>query len=113
MGAMTFRQVALSMPEAVEAEHMGHPDFRVQGKIFATLFTREGEEFGMVKLTPAQQRVFVGAKPKAFEPIKGGWGRQGCTQVRLDSVDKKSLRNAIFTAWCNAASKRLVDEHGD
>lgn len=108
MTPAAFRQIALGLPEAVESEHMGHPDFRVQGKIFATLFTREGKEYGMVKLTPPQQRVFLDAKPAAYQPIPGGWGRKGGTQVLLGKADQKSLKDALFTAWCNAASKALI-----
>ncbi len=92
---------------------MGHPDFRVNGKIFATLFCRDDIDWGMVKLKPEQQREFVGAKPGVFQPVKGGWGRQGCTQVRLDVVDRKTLRtlrSAIFSAWLNTAAKRLIEK---
>jgi hypothetical protein len=105
-----FRRIALSMPQAAESAHMGHPDFRVKGKIFATLFSRDDDNWGMVKLNPEQQRQFVEANPGVFEPVKGGWGRRGATQVRLDSVDKATLRSAIFTAWLNTAPKRLVEE---
>src|SRR3972149_5651908 len=111
MTTAQFRRVALSMPEATEGAHMGHPDFRVKGKIFATLFRRDDDDWGMVKLKPEQQREFVEAKPRVFQPVKGGWGRQGCTQVRLQAVDKKTLatlRSAIFSAWLNTAPKRLV-----
>jgi hypothetical protein len=107
-----FRRIALSMPEATEGAHMGHPDFRVQGRIFAALFRRDDRDWGMVKLKPEQQRQFVEAKPWAFEPVKGGWGRRGATQVRLEGVDKATLRSAIFTAWLNTAPKRLVEELG-
>lgn len=113
MTVAQFRRIALSMPEAAEGAHMGHPDFRVKGKIFATLFRRDDNEWGMVKLKPEQQRHFVEAKPGVFAPVKGGWGRQGCTQVRLDAVSKAilpALRSAMFTAWCNTAPKRLVEE---
>jgi len=107
-----FCRIALSMPEATESAHMGHPDFRVKGKIFATLFSRDGDDWGMVKLTPEQQRQIVKANRGVFEPAKGAWGRQSCTLVRLDDVDKATARNAIFTAWCNTAPKRLVEELG-
>lgn len=110
-----FRRIALSMPEATEGAHMGHPDFRVKEKIFATLFCRDDIDWGMVKLKPEQQRDFVEAKPEVFEPVKGGWGRQGCTQVRLDAVGKetlKTLRSVIFAAWLNTAPKRLIEELG-
>jgi hypothetical protein len=105
-----FRRIALSLPEAMESAHMGHPDFRVRGKIFATLFHRGGEDFGMVKLKPPQQRQRVADHPETFEPIKGGWGRQGCTQVRLGDADRAAVKDAIFTAWCNVAPKSLVEK---
>jgi hypothetical protein len=106
-----FRRIALSMPQAAESAHMGHPDFRVKGKIFATLLPRD-DGWGMVKLKPDQQRQFVEANPGVFEPVQGGWGRRGATQVRLDGVDKATLRSAIVTAWLNTAPKRLVEELG-
>ena len=105
-----FRRIALSMPEAIEGEHMGHPDFRVKGKIFATLFSRDEVESGMVKLRPPQQRELVQNHPKTFQPLKGGWGRQGCTQVCLKSAGTKAGRNAMFRAWCNTAPKTLVEK---
>jgi hypothetical protein len=64
----------------------------------------------MVKLKPEQQREFVADHPDCFEPIKGGWGRQGCTQVRLASADRAAVKSAMFTAWCNVAPRSLVEE---
>ena len=113
MTVAQFRRIALSLPEATESAHMGHPDFRVKGKIFATLFFRNEVDWGMVKLKPDQQRRFVKDNPAIFDPIKGGWGKRGCTQVRLEAVNKSALptlRSALFTAWSNTAPKRLVDE---
>jgi len=112
MTSAGFRQVALSMPSAIESAHMGHPDFRVGGKIFSTLFTRDATEWGMIKLTPRQQREIIKNNPEMFQPIKGGWGRRGCTQVCLKAANKKSLRSAMFTAWCNTAPKKLSEELG-
>ncbi len=80
-----FRQVALSLPEAVESQHMGHPDFRVRGKIFPTI-SYPNEGLGMVQLTPEQQREFAQAEPKAFMPVKGGWGLRGATSVSIDQA---------------------------
>ena len=77
-----FRRLALSLPEATEVGHMGHPDFRVRGKIFATLGYPDGG-FGMLKLTPEQQEALISAEPLVFSPIKGAWGRGGATNVRL------------------------------
>ena len=110
MSVELFRRVALNMPESVEGAHMEHPDFRVRGKIFATLRPEEG--WGMVKLTSEQQHQFMAAKPKVFEPVKGGWGARGATRVRLKGLDRATLVNAIAAAWRNTAPKRLVEESG-
>mgnify|MGYP001597692089 CR=1 FL=1 len=105
-----FRRIALNMPQATEGAHMGHPDFRVKGKIFATLFRRDDVDWGMVKLKPEQQCEFVEAKPRVFQLVKGGWGVRGATQVRLEFVDKAALKSAMVTAWLNVAPKRLIEE---
>lgn len=105
-GAMTaaeFRRLALSLPEAIESEHMGHPDFRVSGKIFATLSS--DESLGMVKLTPEQQQGFVEEEPSTFVPVKGGWGLKGATHVKLSKAKKEIVRTALETAWRNIAAK--------
>jgi hypothetical protein len=103
-----FRQIALSLPEASESAHMDHPDFRVRGKIFATLgYPDRG--WGMVKLTPEQQTSLVRAEPAVFVPAKGAWGRRGSTVVRLDAVDQVTLSSALVAAWRNVAPKRLSD----
>ena len=107
-----FRRIALELPEASENAHMGHPDFRVRGKIFATL-AYPSEGWGMVKLTPEQQQTFVRTEPGVFAPVNGGWGRRGATTVRLEAADEMSLRSALVTAWRNAAPKRLVQELDD
>ena len=109
MTAEKFRQYALSLPDASEGAHMGHPDFRVRGKIFATLF-HGGERTGMVKLTPQQQQAFVRDEPETFEPVTGGWGRQGATTVHLPSASERVVRQALIAAWRNAAPKRLAAE---
>jgi hypothetical protein len=99
-----FRKLALSLPEAEESAHMNHPDFRVGGKIFATLQSpRQG--MGMVKLTPDQQEMFVKLAPDAFQPVKGGWGLKGATNVILKNAGKKITREALLTAWKNTAKK--------
>jgi len=104
-----FRSIALSLPQASEAAHMGHPDFRVAGRIFATLgYPRSG--WGMVKLTPEQQELFVRAQPAAFVPVKGAWGRAGGTSVRLRAARKGPVREALLIAWRNRAPKRLVGQ---
>ena len=84
-----FRRIALGMEGAVESAHMGHPDFRVNNRIFATL--HHDRKFGMVALTPDQQEQFMRARPDAFAPESGAWGRAGSTRVRLASVDDETL----------------------
>jgi len=103
-----FRRLALGMPEASEVGHMGHPDFRVRGKIFATLGYPD-DSWGMVKLTPEQQEAFVSAEPEVFAPVKGGWGRRGATIVRLRPAKTRSVRVALAVAWRNVAPRSLAD----
>jgi len=97
MSPEEFRRIALSMTGAIEGAHMGHPDFRANGKIFATLYP-DGES-GMVKLTPDQQQEFLLTDAENFVRATGAWGRQGCTTVRLDSVDEETLGHAMTLAW--------------
>ncbi len=101
-----FRLLALSFPETAESAHMDHPDFRVAGKIFATLGYPD-EDWAMVKLTPVEQEMFVKAQPAVFVPVKGTWGRRGCTNVRLKSARKHTLRRALLAAWRLASPKLL------
>lgn len=105
--AKEFRRIALSLPETEARQHMGHPDFRVAGKIFATIGYPD-KLFGMVKLTPLEQRIFMDAEPKAFCPCAGAWGRKGATSVKLSLVGKATLRRAISAAWEFAAPARLT-----
>lgn len=104
-----FRNAALSMPMATEESHMSHPDFRVKGKIFATIYSME-ESLGMVKLTPDQQSEFIQAKPKMFVPVKGSWGVKGATLVRLDAASEGAVLQSIVAAWRNTAPKNMVKE---
>jgi hypothetical protein len=83
---------------------MAHPDFRLGGKVFATLGYPD-HSWGMVKLNPAQQREFILAAPKAFSPVKGAWGIKGATNVRLDQADEESLREAMLAAGRNLSAK--------
>jgi hypothetical protein len=93
-----FRKMALDLPEVVESSHIGHPDFRVGGRIFATLGFPDSS-LGMVKLTPDEQELFVQIEPEGFQPVKGGWGRQGATNVLLKSAKKSTVREALLAAW--------------
>ncbi len=102
-----FRRLALAMPEATEVGHMGHPDFRVRGRIFATLGYPDAG-WAMVKLDLQQQEAFVSAEPEVFIPVKGGWGRRGATNVRLRTARTHSVRVALATAWRNVAPRGLT-----
>lgn len=82
---------------------MNHPDFRVRGKIFATLGF-PSPEWGMVKLIPVQQSALVSSKGNTFSPCNGAWGAKGCTNVRVESATEAVLRAALQMAWENAAS---------
>ena len=103
MTAQEFRKIALSLPEAVEAQHMNHPDFRVRGKIFATL-QYPTKDFGMVRLPPRAQEEFVFGEPKVFSPVKGAWGKAGrdsrTTEGREENKFAKSDGRRVAT--CSA-----------
>jgi hypothetical protein len=91
----------------VEGAHHGHADFRVGKRIFATLANPD-KQWGMVKLTPEQQSVLIGAEPEMFRPVPGAWGRSGNTHVQLANVDARSLSSALTLAWRNIAPKSLL-----
>ncbi|MFN0157676.1 MAG: MmcQ/YjbR family DNA-binding protein [Bacteroidota bacterium] len=107
MKADDFRKIALSFPETREQSHMDHPDFRVSGKIFATLGYPDNG-WGMVKLTPAQQHFLVDTEPEVFVPAKGVWGKRGATSVLLRSTRKSIVSKALASAWYNTAPKSLA-----
>lgn len=93
-----FRRIALSLEGAEEGSHMGAADFRVGGRIFATLASvKEGH--GNLMITPELQAEFLSERPDLFLPIHGGWGRMGMTHIRLKVADEDSLRGALHTAW--------------
>src|SRR5688572_22638741 len=104
MTAEKFRCLALEIPGALESAHMSHPDFRIHGKIFATLGYPD-EHHGMVKLTPEQQRSFIKKAPSVFAPCTGAWGRQGCTSVALLPARVDLIRDALESASQNARTK--------
>ena len=108
MTANEFREIALSFPETEERSHMNHPDFRVRGKIFATL----GPDltWGMTKLTPEQQQVYLRNERTSFKPAAGAWGRSGATIITLASADEDAVRQALGRAWRNTAPKKLVEQ---
>jgi hypothetical protein len=107
MTADDFRRLALELPGAIESAHMGHPDFRANKKIFATLNYPNGS-WGMIKLPPEQQDNFCKAQPGTFVPVKGAWGRQGSTSALLESADEATVRRALrfaFDGTANAAKR--------
>jgi hypothetical protein len=98
MTANDFRRIALSLEGAEEGSHMGSADFRVGGRIFATLAAVK-QGYGNLMLTPEQQQAFVQELPAVFLPVHGGWGRNGATHVCLAEVSKDVLEGALRTAW--------------
>jgi len=96
--AEDFRRIALSFPGAEERAHMGHPDFRVGGRIFASLGAPD-DSHGMVQLTPEQQELAIAAEPEAFRPASGAWGRNGSTLARLDAISDEWLAHTLEWAW--------------
>jgi len=93
-----FRRIALSFDGAEESSHMGVPDFRVGGRIFATLAS-QNDSFGNLRLTPELQQLLIAESPDVFLPIKGGWGRMGMTHIRLDEASERQMTDALHTAW--------------
>ena len=112
MTANDFRRLARSFPETEEHAHMDHPDFRVGGKIFATL-SYPDEGWAMVKLTPLEQEMFIKAQPTVFKPCNGVWGRRGATNVRLKSARKPTVRSALEAAWRLAAPGQLTRQYDE
>jgi hypothetical protein len=98
MKAADFRRIALSLEGAEEGSHMGAADFRVGGRIFATLASQD-QGYGNLMLTPAQQAEFVWELPEVFLPIPGGWGRMGMTHIRLAQANEDVLAGALRAAW--------------
>jgi hypothetical protein len=108
MNIHDFRRIALSLEGAEESSHMGSPDFRVGGRIFATLAAAK-LGYGNIMITPEQQAAFVQELPKVFIPVKGGWGRNGATHVRLDLANEDLLAGALRTAWKVRSEKKRQD----
>jgi hypothetical protein len=106
MNAADFRRLALLLDGAEEGSHMGSVDFRVGGRIFATL-AHQDQGYGNLMLSPEQQAAFVEEQPDVFLPIAGGWGRMGATYVRLAVATEDILAGALHTAW-----KRRLGKNG-
>jgi hypothetical protein len=98
MNANDFKRIATSLPDAEEGSHMGATDFRVGGRIFATLAAIK-QGYGNVMLTPEQQADFVAELPEVFIPVAGGWGRNGVTHIRLANASPDVVEGALRAAW--------------
>jgi hypothetical protein len=106
MNANDFRRIALLQEGAEEGSHMGAADFRIGGRIFATL-AHQDQGYGNLMLSPEQQTTFVEEQPDLFLPIAGGWGRNGATHIRLAAANEDVLAGALHTAW-----KLRVEKNG-
>jgi hypothetical protein len=107
MNANDFRRIVLGMKDTAEGAHMGHPDFRAHGKIFASL--QADERWGTVKLSPEDQRRFVDDDPETFVPAAGAWGAQGWTRIQLATADEDTVGEALTLGWqltADSARKR-------
>ena len=104
MSPGAFRRLALSLDGAVEGAHMGHPDFRVHERVFASLHSKN--QFGMVKLTPDEQTTLIQEHPAIFTPESGAWGRSGYTRVILKAADAEAVGEALTLAWRNATAAK-------
>lgn len=107
MTANDFRRIALGLEDVVEGAHMNHPDFRANGKIFATIHA--GNAQGTVKLTPEQQERFMREHPAVFSPAAGAWGRQGYTMVAFAAAGEEVVGEAMTLAWQNLARQARHD----
>jgi len=98
MTASDFHRIALSLEGAEEGSHFGAVDFRLGGRIFATLASVD-EGYGNLMITPELQAEFIAERPDLFLPVHGGWGRMGITHIRLALADEDTLTSALHTAW--------------
>ncbi|HUP05210.1 MAG TPA: MmcQ/YjbR family DNA-binding protein [Bryobacteraceae bacterium] len=106
-----FRRIALSMDGAEEGEHFGSADFRVGGRIFATL-AHASKGYGNLMLNPEQQAAFTGEMPEVFLPVHGGWGKSGATHIRLARASEEVLAGALRAAWRLRVSKNTKPARG-
>lgn len=107
MTPAAFLKLALALPETAEGAHMGHSDLRVAGKIFSSRADRPGGA-AYLKLTPDQQKMLCEAEPEMFAPVNGGWGIKGATWIYVAKADAATAKSALWMAWRNAASVKLL-----
>jgi hypothetical protein len=99
-----FRRIALGLTDAVEQSHHGHPDFRVKGRIFATL-GYPNKQWGVVNLPLDEQQRLIRDYPGVFIPAAGAWGAQGSTTVHLKAIDEETMGEALTLAWRTAVER--------
>jgi hypothetical protein len=104
MTAARFRRIALGLKNVVEQAHHGHPDFRVGGRIFATLGYPD-TKWVMLNLSADQQSTFLREHVGVFVPAAGAWGERGSTTVWLGAADEETVSEALTLAWRNAVEK--------
>ena len=109
MTAAEFRHVALSFPDVVEGAHMGHADFRIGGRIFATL-GYPNDRYAVVMLSPQDQDLVIRDHPETFAPASGKWGASGSTTVVLGAASVSAVAAALEAAWRRRAPRRLITE---
>jgi hypothetical protein len=107
--AKAFRRLALALDDAIESAHMGHPDFRAHGRIFATI--QHDPQWGALMLTPEQQKMFLRDYPDSFKPAAGAWGAGGSTLVHFGSLEEDTLGEGLTLAWQNAAAKSAATKN--
>lgn len=112
MTADGFRKLALSLPDAIEASHLDHPDFRIGKRVFATLAYPDAS-WAMVKLTPTQQANLSASHRAVFVPVAGGWGARGATNVKLRAATRAAVWPALVLAWKNHATPAQIRRHPD
>ena len=106
-GVDRFRKLALELPGAVESPHMGHPDFRLNEQIFATLSAQQ-QGCGVLKLSLDQQQSFITELPEVFSPVPGGWGRMGMTRINLQAAEPAVMKGALESAYRNLQQKQTA-----
>ncbi|MFT7617337.1 MAG: hypothetical protein ACI97A_000973 [Planctomycetota bacterium] len=111
MSADEFRDLALGLPEVVESAHNKHPDFRLGGKVLATI--GPDAKSGMVNLTPAQQEEIIEAEPRAYESFNGAWGKRGCTKIIFEHVLPATALSCLTQAWLKTALATLHKRYPD
>jgi hypothetical protein len=104
-----FAKMALSFPESIQASHFNTTDFRVNGRIFATL--RPEKQCGVLLLARGDQALLRETSGEMFEPVPGSWGEKGSTFVILDHADPEMVRHAMAMAWKKAAPKSISARH--